>query len=118
MNSARFAVPKAQQASGKTAVERDAEIDQVKRELEILQARYALYGRSARMLRGFFIFLMPVVALGLAITLFFFDALYGLFFAGMMLVLAALATLSLKTSGIRWIDVASQSFGYPYVHKM
>jgi hypothetical protein len=36
----------------------------------------------------------------------------------MMLVLAALATLSLKTSGIRWIDVASQSFGYPYVRKM
>jgi hypothetical protein len=29
-----------------------------------------------------------------------------------------IATLSLKTSGIRWIDVASQSFGYRYVHKM
>jgi hypothetical protein len=55
------------------------------------------------MLRGFFIFLMPAVALCLAITMFLFRRLYGIFFAGMMLVLAALATLSLKTSRIRWI---------------
>ena len=88
-------------------MERDAGIDQIKRELAILQARYALYRRSGRMLRGFFVFLMPVVAL--AIKLFLFDALYGLFFAGMVLLFAVAITLSLKSSGVRWIDIASQS---------
>jgi hypothetical protein len=80
-------------ASTSAVMERDKEIDQIKRELAILQDRYTLYGRSARMLKGFFIFLMPVIALALAIMLYLFDALYGLFFAAMMLVLAALTTL-------------------------
>jgi hypothetical protein len=60
-------------------MERDEEIDRIKREVAILRDRYALYGRSARMLRGFFIFVMPAVALALAVMLFLFDALYGLF---------------------------------------
>jgi hypothetical protein len=115
------AIPKDQQASGETIMERDAEIDQIKRELAILRDRYAIYGRSARMLRFFFLYLIPIVALVLAIMLSLFDPLYGLFWALMMLVLAALVALSLKStniSNIRWIDVASQSFGNMYIRKM
>jgi hypothetical protein len=92
-------------------VERDAEIDQLKRELEILQARYAVYRRSAQMLRGFFVVFMPVSALALAIKLFVFDTLYGLFFIGSVLLFVAVITCSLKSSGVRWIDVASL-FGF------
>jgi hypothetical protein len=99
-------------------VERDAEIDQIKRELAILRDRYAIYGGSARMLRFFFLYLIPTVALVLAIMLSLFDPLYGLFWALMMLVLAALIVLSLKSTSIRWIDVASQSFGNIRIHKM
>jgi len=92
-------------------MEKEPEIDQIKRELAILRDRYALYGRCARMLRGFFIYLMPVVALGCAVGAFLFDAAYGLFLLAMMLVVAAIAALSLSSFGIRWIDVASQYSG-------
>src|SRR5271154_3779086 len=94
MNSACFAVPKAQQASGETAVERDAEIDQLKRELEILQARYAVYRRSAQLLRGFCVVFMPGLALVLAIKLFLFDTLYGLLFVGSVLLFGVVITRS------------------------
>jgi carbon starvation protein CstA len=92
-------------------MEGDAEIDQIKRELALLQARYALYGRAARMLRGFFIVLivlMPLVVLVCAIRLFLFDALYGLFFVAMVIVFAVAITLFLKSSRFRWLDLASQ----------
>jgi hypothetical protein len=93
----------------------DSEILQIESELAILRARYALYGRCARILRGFFIFFLPLVALACAIRLFLFDAFYGLFFAGMMVVLAAAIVLCLKSSSIRWIDLASQYFGNKYL---
>jgi hypothetical protein len=99
-------------------MERDAEIDQIKRELAILRARYAGYCRSALMLKGFFTLLLPVVAVALAIKLFLFDAFYGLFFIGMVFVFAAAIILSLKPAGIRWIDVAAFPFGNTLVHRM
>jgi hypothetical protein len=95
-------------------MENDPETLQIERELAILRDRYALYGRCARILRGFFIFLLPLVALACAIRLFLFDAFYGLFFAGMMIVFAAAVVLCLKSSSIRWIDLASQYFGSKY----
>jgi hypothetical protein len=99
-------------------MEINPEIDQIGRELAILRARYALYGRCARILRGFFIFLLPLVALACAARLFLFDPFYGLFFAGMMAVLAAAIVLSLKSSSIRWIDLASQYFGKKYLRDL
>ncbi|MFZ0424528.1 MAG: hypothetical protein WAL80_16755 [Xanthobacteraceae bacterium] len=107
MNSARFAVSKAQQASGETAVERDAEIAQLKRELEILQARYARYRRSAQMLKGFCLAFVPGLALVLAIKLFLFDTLYSLFFVGAVLLYVAV----ISRFDDRWIDVVSY-FGF------
>jgi hypothetical protein len=92
-------------------MENAEEIAQIERELAILRTRYALYGRCARILRGFFLYLMPAVALACALRLFLFDALYAAFFVGMVFVFAALIVLSLKSSGIRWIDLASQYFG-------
>jgi hypothetical protein len=99
-------------------VERDTEIDQLKRELEILQTRYAVYRRSAQMWRGFFLVLIPVLPLALAIKLFVFDKLYGLFFVGAVLLFVGVITRSLKSSGIRWIDVATQNFTYPYLRNI
>jgi hypothetical protein len=60
-------------------MEINPEVDQIERELAILWARYALYGRCARVLRGFFIFLLPLVALACAVRLFLFDVLYAYF---------------------------------------
>jgi hypothetical protein len=93
-------------------MESNPEIDQIQRELAILRDRYALYGRCARMLRGFFIYLMPVVALACALGAFQFDSAYGLFLLAVVLVVAAIAALSMGAYGIRWIDVASQ-YGFP-----
>jgi hypothetical protein len=93
-------------------MENNPEIDQIQRELALLRGRYALYGWWARILRGFFIYLMPVVALGCALGAFLFDSAYGLFLLGMGLVVAAIAALSMESFGIRWIDVASQ-YGFP-----
>ena len=70
-------------------MDRDAEIAQINRELEILRDRYALYERMGRMLRVFFLALIPVVAIGalvLAIKFFLVDPLYGLFFVGGVLI--------------------------------
>jgi hypothetical protein len=39
-------------------MERDAEIQQIKTELAILQARYGLYGRMPSILKGFFIIII------------------------------------------------------------
>ncbi len=92
----------------------DPETDQIKRELAILRDRYSMYARSGRILRFFFLYLIPIVALLLTILLSFFDPLYGLFSALMMLVIAALAVLSLRSINIRWIDLASTPFGNPW----
>jgi len=91
-------------------MERDAEIDQIKRELANLQARYALYRRLAHIMRRVFIFLTAVLAIGalaFAIKLFMFDTLYGVFFVGAVLLFAVAMTWLIKSSSLRWIDVAS-----------
>jgi hypothetical protein len=93
-------------------MENNPEIDRIERELALLRDRYALYGWWARILRGFFIYLMPVVALACALAAFLFDPLYGLFFVAMVLVVVAIGALSMGSYGIRWIDVASQ-YGFP-----
>jgi hypothetical protein len=94
------------------------ETDQIKRELAILRDRYAIYDRSGRTLRLFFLYVIPIVALLLALLLSFFDPLYGLFSSLMIFVVAALAVLSLRSTSIRWIDLASTPFGNRYASQM
>jgi hypothetical protein len=95
-------------------MEREAEIEQIKRELAILQARYSLYSRLGRFWRGFFKVLTLALAVGalvFAIKLFLFDILYGVFFVGAVLLFTVVVIWFIKWSGLRWIDVAS-----PYFH--
>lgn len=91
-------------------MEREAEINQIKRELVLLQARYALYRRTAGILRVIFSALMPLLAIGalaFAIKIFLFDALYGVFFVGALLIFVAVMIWLIRTLGLRWIDLAS-----------
>ena len=102
-------------------MDRDAEIAQINRELEILRDRYALYERMGRMLRVFFLAMIPVVAIGalvLAIKFFLVDPLYGLFFVGGALIFSVAIYWLIAGSDIRWIDLASQPprFANPYTY--
>ena len=73
------------------AMGRDAEIDQLKRELEILHARYAQYGRMGRVWKILFAITTPPLAasvLALVIKLILMDTLSGVFFLGVLLIFA------------------------------
>ena len=98
-------------------MDRDAEIETIKHQLEMLRERQALYRRWGRVLRIFFMIGMPLFAIvvaGLLIKLSMSDPFMG----GFVTVLAALAALLLwitrdrkpKTPGLwqnRWTDLAS-----------
>jgi hypothetical protein len=91
-------------------MDRDAEIDQINRELDILRARYALYERMGRILKVYFAVITPLIAgavLALAIKFILMDALSGAFLAGVLLVLGLMIFLRVRDSNLRWIDVAS-----------
>jgi hypothetical protein len=88
----------------------EADIERIKRELAVLQARYAVYRRTAGRLRGFCVALasvLSVAALAFAVKLFLFDVLYGVFFVGAVLVLALAISWLVTSTGLRWIDLAS-----------
>ena len=87
-------------------MERDAEIAQIKHELEILRARYALYERWGRILRTFFMVGVPLAIFLIAAKLISTDPLMGVFFLGMCAVIGALFWLS-GNGPVRWADVAS-----------
>ena len=89
-------------------MERDAEIAQIKHELEILRAHYALYGRWGGVLKGFLMVWTPLFAIGvlaLTVKLFLFEVVLGGFFVAMMLVVAA--TPADLRPPFRWIDAVS-----------
>jgi hypothetical protein len=91
-------------------MERDAEINQIKQDLVILQSRYAQYRRIAGILRAAFTTLMPlsvIGALALAVKLFLFDALYGVFFIAALLIFVPAMIWLIKSTGLRWIDLAA-----------
>jgi len=91
-------------------MEREAEINQIKRDLVILQSRYAQYRRIAGILRAAFTALMPlsvIGALALAVKLFLFDALYGVFFVAALLIFVPAIMWVIKSTGLRWIDLAA-----------
>jgi hypothetical protein len=91
-------------------MEREAEIDQIKRDLVILQSRYAQYRRIGEILRAVFMALTPLLAIGalaLAVKLFLFDALYGVFFVAALLIFVPAMIWLIKSTGLRWIDLAT-----------
>jgi hypothetical protein len=91
-------------------MEREAEINQIKRDLAILQSRYAQYRRTAGILRATFTALAPlsvIGALALAVELFLFDALYGVFFVAALLIFVPAMIWLIKSAGLRWIDLAA-----------
>jgi hypothetical protein len=90
----------------------DTEIDAIRQELTLLRARYAVYGKAARIMRGFFIVLVPVTAVTaavLAAELFMRDVLYGAFFLAAVLFFVAVMTWFVGSLGLRWIDFVSQA---------
>jgi hypothetical protein len=102
-------------------MDRDAEIAEINRELKILRDRYALYGRMGRMLKVFFLSMIPVLVIGalvLAVKFFLVDPLYGLFFTGGVLLFGAATYWLISGATIRWIDLASQPprFANPYTY--
>jgi hypothetical protein len=91
-------------------MEHEPEINQIKRDLAILQSRYAQYRRIARILRAAFTALMLVSVIGalaLAVKLFMFDALYGVFFVAALLIFVPTMIWLIKLTGLRWIDLAA-----------
>jgi hypothetical protein len=99
-------------------MEHGAEVQQINGELAILRARLETYRQSASMLRRFFTFVIPAVILVLAIRVFLYDVLLGVFFAGMALVCVAFIALLPKSFGIRWIDLAAMPFGNRFVSRI
>jgi hypothetical protein len=96
-------------------MERDAEVEQINRELEILRGRYAIYQRIALVTRGVFMVLMPALAIGViaaAIMLRQFDLFPGILLVAAALVLPLAIRWLILSSGLRWIDlVSSQARG-------
>jgi hypothetical protein len=91
-------------------MEREAEIAQIKQDLEILRARYAGYQRLARIERPIFIVLGLILAIGalaLAVEIFAFDVLYGLFYMAALLIFVTAWVWSIRYTGVRWIDLAA-----------
>jgi hypothetical protein len=90
----------------------DSEIEAIRQELSLLRARYALYGKAARVMRGLCMVLIPVVAITvavLAVEIFMHDVLYGAFFLAVVLLCVAAMTWFIGSLGLRWIDFVSQS---------
>jgi hypothetical protein len=98
-------------------MDRDAEINRIKKELEILRARHALYARMGRVLKIFFAVWTPLFATGLlalAVNLIVVDALSGVFFLGVLLAFGLLAIWLTRLCNFRWIDLASSRvYGNP-----
>jgi hypothetical protein len=93
-----------------TAVERDAEIDQIKRERGVLRSRHAPYRRAAAAMKTISMVLIPlcgVAAAVFAVKLFPFDSLYGVFFLGAPAILVAAVTWFTRSLDLRWIDFVS-----------
>ena len=91
------------------STDRDAEIDQIKRELEVLRVRYAFYCRMGGILKLFCVTIIPLFAIGalvLAIKLIQSDTRSGVLFIAVGLLFGAIIWL-IGSSNLRWIDLAS-----------
>lgn len=87
-------------------MERDAEIAQIRHDLEILRARHASYERWGKVLRAFFVYVPPLTVLVIAAILFMDDPLAGVFAVGLGGAIIAFLWLA-GDRRVHWIDVAS-----------
>ena len=91
------------------STDREAEIDQIKRELDVLRVRYEIYCRMGGILKLSCVTIFPLFAIGvlvLAIMLIQSDPSFGLFFIIVGLLFGAIIWL-IGRSDLRWIDIAS-----------
>ena len=91
------------------STDRDAEIDQIKRQLDVLRVRYAFYCRMGGILKLCCVTIIPLFAIGalvLAIKLIQSDTQSGLSFIAVGLLFGAIIWL-IGRSDLRWIDIAS-----------
>lgn len=94
--------------AGAPAMDDEQNIGEIEHELALLRARYDGYRRAAGLMKVFVIMLACLAAIA-AVNVFLFDALYGIFFLGMLLVFAVAATAFALWLDLRWIDFVSQS---------
>ena len=90
--------------------ERQAEIDRIKHDLDVLRARHAGYRRLAQILKWFCIgagLVLAIVALALSVRLFMVDALRGAFCIAALLIFAPALVWLIGSCGLRWIDLAT-----------
>jgi len=92
-------------------MERDTEIAQIEHDLEILRARYALYDRTGRILKGLAPLCGALITIGAVVALikiFERDFLFGAIFIVVVLICVWIfwPTFSYDKS-IRWIDIVS-----------
>jgi len=93
-------------------MDRDQQINGIERELVLLRGRYDSYRRAAGIMKTFVIALVALGALAAAIfavNVFLFDALYGVFFLGAVVIFVAAVTWFVSWLDLRWIDFVSQS---------
>ena len=90
-------------------MDRDTEIGDINRELELLRSRYAGYARAAAIMRAIVRIFIPLAAVALAVKLFLFDPLYGAFFTAITAIVFGAAYWFGGSLGLRWIDFVSQS---------
>jgi hypothetical protein len=91
------------------STDRDVEIDQIKRELDVLRVRYASYCRTGRILKLFCVTIIPLFAIGalfMAIKLIQSDTRSSILFIAVGFLFGAIIWL-IGRSDLRWIDLAS-----------
>ena len=91
-------------------MEREAEIDLIKRELAILRSRYAVYRRTARTVRVIVLATLPVLVIGAlisAVMLFRSDLAYGALFLAAVLIFVPAVIWLIRSAELRWIDLAT-----------
>jgi hypothetical protein len=103
-------------------MDRDTEIVEIRRELDILRARHALFAKWGRVLRAFVAVVMPVCAILAAtagVILGRADPAIALILATLMIVFCAIVYFIFSPRDQRrgWIDLASPAIGFAYPPK-
>ncbi len=94
-------------------MDREAEIEKINHELDILRARHTLYAKYGRVWKVFVMPLFAAALVAVAIMIFLFDAAYGVFFAAITMTAVGFVVWYSRGphgyGGRRygWIDLAS-----------
>jgi hypothetical protein len=99
-------------------MDRDAEIDQIKRELDVLRADYARYSRAGKILKIFSLIILTLFAIGLSVLafeLFASDTKSSILFFAVLIIFVPLILSLFKKSDFRWIDFASSTGSHSFL---